>query len=258
MSARVAGKKALVTGAAQGLGAAASLQLAIEGADVLLTDINEDGAAAAAERINVVTGRKAAFSRGLDVTNEGDWIAAIDHAEDVLGGLSVLVHNAGIVITGSVEDLTLDEWRRGMAVNVDSIFLGSKHALPLMRRHQPGSIIVISSISGLIASHGFANYNTSKAGAWLLAKSIALHCAREGADIRCNSIHPAFIETPILKDVIGDRDEAASLAKMAKQIPLKRLGVPDDVAQAVVYLASDESRFMTGAELKLDGGISAM
>ncbi len=258
MTGRVTGKKALITGAAQGLGAAAALQLAIEGAQVLLTDVNEDGVAAAAERINLAVGREAAWSRRLDVTNEGDWIAAIDHAEDVLGGLSVLVHNAGIAVTGSVEDLSLDEWRRGMAVNVDSIFLGSKHALPLMRRHQPGSIIVISSIAGLLAAHNFANYNASKAGAWLLSKSIALHCAREGLDIRCNSIHPAFVETPILQAVIGDRDEAATLAKMARQIPLKRLGVPDDVAQAVIYLASDESRFMTGAELKLDGGISAM
>ena len=258
MNRRAAGKKALVTGAAQGLGAAAALQLAIEGAQVLLSDINEDGAAAAAERINLAIGREAASSCRLDVTDERDWISTVEHAEKFLGGLSVLVHNAGIVITGSIEDLSLDEWRRGLAVNVDSIFLGSKHALPLMRRHQPGSIIVISSISGLVAAHNFANYNASKAGAWLLSKSIALHCAREGLDIRCNSIHPAFIETPILKDVIGDRDEAATLAKMTKQIPLRRLGLPEDVAQAVIYLASDESRFMTGAELKLDGGISAM
>jgi len=258
MTGRVAGKTALITGAAQGLGAAAALQLATEGAQVLLTDINEEGAAAAAERINLAVGRDAASSRRHDVTVETDWIAAVAHAEAVMGGLSVLVHHAGIVIPGSIEELSLDDWRRGMAVNLDSIFLGSKHALPLMRRHQPGSIIVISSISGLIAAHNFANYNASKAGAWLLAKSIALHCAREGLDIRCNSIHPAFIETPILKDVIGDRDEATTLARMAKQIPLRRLGVPDDVAQAVVYLASDESRFMTGAELKLDGGISAM
>jgi NAD(P)-dependent dehydrogenase (short-subunit alcohol dehydrogenase family) len=255
---RVAGKKALVTGAAQGLGAAAATQLAREGATVLLTDINEAGAAAVAEAINRELGRTVAWSCRHDVTSEGEWGAAVARAEEKLGGLSVLVHNAGIVITGSVEALSLDEWRRGMAVNVDSIFLGTQYALPLMRAHQPGSIIIVSSISGLIAAHNFANYNASKAGAWLLGKSIALHCAREGLDIRCNSIHPAFIETPILKDVIGDRDEAATLARMEKQIPLRRLGQPDDVAQAVVYLASDESRFMTGAEIKLDGGISAM
>lgn len=258
MSGRVAGKKALVTGAAQGLGAAAAMQLAAEGAEVLLTDVNEDGAAAVAEAINRDLGRRAAWWCRHDVTSEADWAAAVATAAERLGGLSVLVNNAGIVVTGSVEELSLDQWRRGMAVNVDSIFLGAKAALPLMRAHQPGSIVNISSISGLIAAHNFANYNASKAGAWLLSKSIALHCAREGLDIRCNSIHPAFIETPILKDVIGDRDEAATLARMAKQIPLRRLGQPDDVAQAVVYLASDESRFMTGAEIKLDGGISAM
>ena len=258
MTGRVAGRNALVTGAAQGLGAAAARQLAIEGAQVLLTDINEAGAAATAEAINAELGRTVAWSHRLDVTSEPDWIAAIAAADETMGSLSVLVHNAGVAITGSVEDLSLDDWRRGMAINVDSIFLGSKHALPLMRQHQPGSIIVISSIAGLVASHGFANYNASKAAAWLLSKSIALHCARERLDIRCNSIHPAFIDTPILKDVIGDRDEAATLARMAKQIPLRRIGVPDDVAQAVVYLASDESRFMTGAEIKLDGGISAM
>ena len=145
-----------------------------------------------------------------------------------------------------------------MSVNTDSVFLGAKHALALMRERQPGSIINVSSIAGLIASHNFANYNASKAAVWLLSKSIALHCARQGWDIRCNSVHPAFIRTPILNDLVGDRDEATVMAKLAKQVPLGRLGEPDDVAHAVVYLASDESRFMTGAELKLDGGISAM
>jgi NAD(P)-dependent dehydrogenase (short-subunit alcohol dehydrogenase family) len=176
----------------------------------------------------------------------------------LLGGLSVLVNNAGIVITGSVEDLTLEQWRRGMSVNTDSVFLGSKYAIPLMCEHQPGSIINLSSISGLIASATFANYNASKAAVWLLSKSIALHCARQGWDLRCNSIHPAFIRTPILNDLTKDKDPNVVIDKLIKQVPLRRLGEPEEVAQAVVYLASNESRFMTGAELKLDGGISAM
>ena len=122
----------------------------------------------------------------------------------------------GIAQLGSVEDLSLEEWRRGMSVNVDSVFLGCKYALPLMRESQPGSIINISSIAGLIASHNFAVYNASKAAVWLLSKSVALHCARNGWDIRCNSVHPTFIKTPILDSLIGDRDEATVLAKLAR------------------------------------------
>lgn len=258
MSGRVAGKRAIVTGAAQGLGAATAWMLARQGARVLLTDINEVGVAETAAAIDAELGAGTAFARRHDVTSEADWAAVIDQARADLGGLSILVNNAGIVLTGSVEDFTLEEWRRGMAVNTDSVFIGTKAALPLMRENTPGSIINLSSIAGLIASHNFANYNASKAAVWLLSKSTALHCARQGWDIRCNSVHPTFIRTPILNDLVGDRDEATVMAKLAKQVPLGRLGEADEVAAAVLYLASDESRFMTGAELKLDGGISAM
>ncbi|WP_200957977.1 SDR family oxidoreductase [Sphingomonas sp. Root710] len=258
MSGRVAGKKALVTGAAQGLGAATARLMAREGAQLLLTDLNQSGVESVAAEINATHGAGTAWAMRHDVTSEADWIAMIDHAREMMGGLSVLVNNAGIAITGSVEDLSLDEWRRGMAVNGESVFLGCKHALPLLRENQPGSIVNLSSIAGLIAAHNMANYNASKAAVWLLSKSVALHCARSGWDIRCNSLHPTFIHTPILDEIIGDRDEAVVLGKLARQIPLGRVGEPDDVAYAVLYLASDESRFMTGAEVKLDGGISAM
>jgi NAD(P)-dependent dehydrogenase (short-subunit alcohol dehydrogenase family) len=257
VSARVRGKTALVTGAAQGIGQAAAVALAREGARVLLTDLNGEGVLAAARAIEAEFGGGTALAIRHDVTSEVDWRAAIAYAGEALGGLSVLVNNAGIAQLGSVEDLSLEDWRRSMSVNADSVFLGCKYALPLMRENQPGSIINLSSIAGLIASHNFAAYNASKAAVWLLSKSVALHCAHKGWDIRCNSVHPTFIKTPILDSLIGERDEATVLAKLARQVPLGRLGEADDVANGIVYLASDESRFMTGAELKLDGGISA-
>ena len=258
MSGRLAGKLALITGAAQGLGAATAQSFAAEGARLLLTDRNEAGVALIASDINRCCGAGTAMSARHDVSIEEDWSRVIDLARASLGGLSVLVNNAGIVLTGSVEDLDLASWRHGMTVNVDSVFLGCKHALPLLRERQPASIVNLSSIAGLIAAHNFANYNASKAAVWLLSKSIALHCARKGWDVRCNSVHPTFIRTPILGDLVGDRDESEVMAKLARQVPLGRLGEPSEVASAIVYLASDESRFMTASELKLDGGISAM
>jgi len=258
MAGRLHGKKAIVTGAAQGIGAVVARMMIGEGAQVLLTDRNEAGVLQVAEEINEETGSICAFAAKHDVTSDSDWADMIALAKDQLGGLSVLVNNAGILIAGSVEDLSIDDWHRGLTVNSDSVFLGVKHALPLMRENQPGSIVNISSISGLIAGHNLANYNASKAAVWLLSKSIALHCARAGWDIRCNSVHPSFVRTPILDSIVGDREQDVVLSKLAKQVPLGRIGEPEDVGHAVIYLASDESRFMTGAELKLDGGISAM
>jgi NAD(P)-dependent dehydrogenase (short-subunit alcohol dehydrogenase family) len=260
MSGRVAGKKALVTGAAQGLGAAQAWMLAREGAKVLLADINADGAAAQAASINAELGEGTAFAVKLDVTQEADWIAALEVAKARMGGLSVLVNNAGIGVRGNIETCTLEDWKRGFAVNVDSVFLGCKHALPLMKESQPGSIVNISSIAGLIASDTMPGYNASKAAVWMLSKSVALHCAKMGWDIRSNSVHPTFIDTPILDGMVTStgKPKEVIMDKLARQIPLKRVGHPDDIANGVLYLASDESRFMTGAELKLDGGISAM
>ncbi len=260
MSGRVAGKKALITGAAQGLGAAQAMMLAREGAQVLLADINAEGAAAQASAINAALGAGTAFSIHLDVTSEDQWIAAIDYASEAMQGLSVLVNNAGIGVRGNIETCTLADWHRGFAVNVDSVFLGCQKALPLMKDSQPGSIINISSIAGLIASHTMPGYNASKAAVWMLSKSVALYCAKMGWDIRSNSVHPTFIDTPILDGMVTStgKSKEVIMDKLARQIPLKRVGQPDDIANGVLYLASDESRFMTGAELKLDGGISAM
>ena len=260
MAGRVAGKLALVTGAAQGLGAAHCQVLAREGAKVLCTDINGEGAQATAAAINAEIGAGTAFAMQHDVTSPEQWDQAIELAADARGGLSVLVNNAGVGVRGNIETCTLEEWRRGFAIKVDSVFLGCQKALPLMKDHQPGSIINISSIAGLIASDTMPGYNASKAAVWMLSKSIALYCAKQGWNIRCNSVHPTFIDTPILDGMVAasGKEKSIIMDKLARQIPLKRVGEPDDIANGVLYLASDESKFMTGAELKLDGGITAM
>lgn len=260
MAGRVAGKLALVTGAAQGLGAAQARMLAREGARVLCTDINGAGAEDVAASIDEECGDGTAFAMKLDVTSPEQWDAAIDMAREKLGGLSILVNNAGVGVRGNIETCTYEEWKRGFAINVDSVFLGCQKALPLMKDNQPGSIVNISSIAGLIASDTMPGYNASKAAVWMLSKSVALYCAKQGWNIRCNSVHPTFIDTPILDGIVASsgREKSVIMGKLARQIPLQRVGEPDDIANGVLYLASDESKFMTGAELKLDGGISAM
>jgi NAD(P)-dependent dehydrogenase (short-subunit alcohol dehydrogenase family) len=258
MAGRVAGKKAFITGGAQGLGAAAAKKLAAEGAKVALADINLPGAQAVAKEINAAHGAGTAFAYALDVTKEDQWIAALAKADADMGGISVLVNNAGISRGGNIEELSLEDWKLVMSVNVDSVFLGTKHALKYLRQNQPGSIINTSSIAGLIAAHNSPVYNASKAAVWLLSKGIALHCAKQKLDVRSNSIHPTFIDTPILNPLRQAFGKEEAEAKLARQIPLGRIGEPDDVANAILYLASDESRFVTGAEIKIDGGISAM
>jgi NAD(P)-dependent dehydrogenase (short-subunit alcohol dehydrogenase family) len=260
MAGRVAGKMALVTGGAQGLGRAHCIRLAQEGARVLATDINGAGAEETAAIINAELGEGTAFGMAHDVTKPDQWEAAVDAVREKLGGLNVLVNNAGIGVPGNIEACDFGDWQRCFDINVNSIFHGCQKALPLMREHAPGSIINISSIAGLIASDTMPAYNASKAAVWMLSKSIALHCAKKGMQIRCNSVHPTFVDTPILDGTARAHalDKEVLMEKLARQIPLKFVGEPNDIANAVVYLASDESRFMTGAELKLDGGISAM
>ena len=255
---RVAGKMAFITGGAQGLGEATARMLAKEGAKVAVTDINGAGAEKVAASINAAQGAGTAFAFQQDVTSEAQWQDVLQRAHDAMGGLNVLVNNAGIGSLGSVEDESYDMFRKVQAVDVDSIFLGCKYAIPLMRAHGLGSIINISSIAGIIASGNYVSYNTAKAAVRHLSKSVALHCAKTGGQIRSNSVHPVFINTPILdrtKEMFG---EAKALEKLGRQIPLGKVGEPDDIAYAVLYLASDESKLVTGAELKVDGGISAM
>jgi NAD(P)-dependent dehydrogenase (short-subunit alcohol dehydrogenase family) len=258
----VEGKLALVTGGAQGLGEAAARMLAREGARVAITDVNLEGAKRVAASIDE-SRSGAAIAMHHDVTSETEWVEALNATERAFGGLHVLVNNAGIGLTKDLEDVTLQEWRRVHAIDLDGVFLGCKLAIPLIARTVKktglgGSIVNISSISGIIAGHNMAAYNSAKAAVRHLSKSVALHCARKGYGIRSNSVHPVFIATPILDPLVArfGRDEA--YAKLGRQVPLGHIGEPDDIAYAVLYLASDESKFVTGAELKVDGGISAM
>ena len=252
---RVDRKKAFITGAASGLGRATAHMFAREGAQVVIADINEEGAQKIAQEIGAQ-----AHAVALDVSDEKQWQTALNQANEMMDGISILVNNAGIGGGGTVEETDFETWKHVMAVDADSVFLGCKYALPLMKPHSPGAIVNISSIAGLIAGHNMAAYNAAKAAVWLLTKSVALHCARQGYDIRCNSVHPTFINTPILQNMAarsgGGQDKL--FQKLARQVPLGRIGEPDDIAYAVLYLASDESKFVTGAELKVDGGISAM
>lgn len=254
---RVENKIALVTGAAQGLGAAIAGMLAREGASVMLTDINADGAARTAAAINDSHPGRAASLR-QDVTDDNVWQEVLGQVVDRFGGLNILVNNAGIGSVGDVETETLANWQRVHAVDLDSVFLGCKHSIAHIASSGGGSIVNISSISGIIAAHNLAAYNSAKAAVRHLSKSVALHCAKAGNNIRCNSVHPVFIDTPILDGMVGNADRGSVLQKLGRQVPLGRVGQPDDVAYAVLYLASDESQFVTGTEIRVDGGISAM
>lgn len=258
MPGRLEGKKAFISGGAQGLGAAMGRRFAAEGAKVCLADVNAEGAKATAAAINADHGAGVAHAVALDVTQEDQWISALSAGNKAMGGISILVNNAGISRGGNIEQLSFEDWKLVMSVNVDSVFLGTKHALKYMRDNQPGSIINISSIAGLIAAHNSPVYNASKAGVWLLSKGIALHCAKQGLNIRSNSIHPTFIDTPILNPLRQAFGKEEAESKLARQIPLGHIGEPDDVANAALYLASDESKFVTGSEIRVDGGISAM
>ncbi len=250
---RVDGKIALVTGAASGIGLQASLRLAEEGARVMMTDINVENGKNEAEKL----GRNAEFLK-LDITLEEDWISVLRETVKHFQSLDILVNSAGMVLIADVEQISLEDWRHVHAVNLDGTFLGCKHGVRVMKEFGAGSIINLSSVSGLIGGFNLAAYNSSKGAVRMLTKSVALHCARSGYGIRCNSIHPTFIETPMLDSMIQDApDPEKARQTLIRQVPLKRIGTTDDVAKMIVYLASDESTFVTGTEMVIDGGVVA-
>lgn len=258
---RLDGKKVVITGGAQGLGACFGHMMAAEGARVFLTDINAAGAASTADAINAAHSgatHTVAHSAAHDVTDADQWARVLAEANDAMGGINVLVNNAGVGSAGSIESETMENWRRTMNIDVDSIFIGTQAAMPYLKASQPASIINISSVAGMIADGMMLAYNTAKSAVWMMSKSIALHCARAGYDIRCNSVHPVFTRTPIIDPLIAIAGGGAvGEEKLTRHIPLKRLGEPEDVGYCVIYLASDESRYVTASEFKIDGGITA-
>jgi len=249
---RVDGKVALITGGASGIGLATAGLLADEGAQVVLTDLVEPEANAAA-----VAARRGRFYK-LDVTRENEWIVVTDAVVSEFGRLDILVNCAGVSLLKDVETTTLEEWRRLMAVNLDGTFLGCKHAIRVMKERGNGSIVNMSSVAGLVGAANLAAYSASKGAVRLLTKSVALHCARKGYNIRCNSVHPSFVETPMLRSMLAAaRDPQKLEANYASAAPLGRLAKPIEIAGTILFLASDEAAFTTGAELIVDGGLTA-
>jgi NAD(P)-dependent dehydrogenase (short-subunit alcohol dehydrogenase family) len=257
MSGRVEGKTALITGGGSGLGRASATHLAREGANVIVSDLNGDTAQETADTINAER-QGAAVSCQHDATSEDDWISALNFCQEHFGALHVLLNNAGISRGGDIESTDFDTWKKLQEVDVDSVFWGCKLALPFLRDAGGGSIINISSTVGIMGNPLTLGYGTAKAAVRSMSKSIALHCARQKYNIRCNSLHPTFIKTPLLKrfaDAVGG-DEEKAYDTLRSLIPLGDILDPIDVTHAVIYLASDESRMMTGSEFVIDGGLT--
>ncbi|MEO0607479.1 MAG: SDR family oxidoreductase [Pseudomonadota bacterium] len=250
---RLAGKTALITGAARGIGAAIAIAFKDEGAEVILTDIDPQAGEALATSLG------SAF-HALDVANESDWQAL----DPEIAALDILVNNAGITgfehgaAAHDPEHASLEDWHHVHRVNLDGTFLGCRFAISKMKANARGSIINMSSRSGLVGIPGAAAYASSKAAIRNHSKTVALYCAEQGWDIRCNSIHPAAILTPMWEPMLGtgpDRD--ANMAAMVAETPARRFGAPEEVAALAVLLGSDEARYITGSELSIDGGILA-
>ena len=247
---RLEGKVALISGGARGQGAVEAKLFASEGASVVIGDILDDAGRQVEAEI-AESGGSATYVH-LDVTSESQWNDAVSAAVERYGKLDILVNNAGILIRAGVEDTTGEDWDRIMDINGKGVFLGTKAAIPAMREAGGGSIINISSIAGMQGSPGASAYSATKGAVRILTKSTAVQYAKEG--IRCNSVHPGLIYTDMTRDTLdtpeGEREWRA-------RVPMGHIGVAEDVAKGVLFLASDESSYMTGSELVIDGGITA-
>jgi NAD(P)-dependent dehydrogenase (short-subunit alcohol dehydrogenase family) len=261
MAGRVEGKVALITGGASGIGRGCAERLAQEGATVVITDLQDHKGEEVVQAIAKAGGRAEYLHH--DVTDEQAWIEVIGQVRQKHGRLDILVNNAGIGLGGSVLEMTLADWRKQTAVNLDGVFLGTKHGIPLMRQGGGGSIINMSSVAGLKGAPTLAGYCATKGGVRLFTKAVAMECAGAQDGIRVNSVHPGIIETPIWLTVMPQGGAATganappdldAMSQMA--VPLGVKGYPEDIANGVLWLASDESRYVTGAELVIDGGLS--
>jgi NAD(P)-dependent dehydrogenase (short-subunit alcohol dehydrogenase family) len=252
---RLDGKVAVVTGAASGLGLAFSRAFAAEGATVVMTDVSAEAGKKAASEI----GSAASFIK-LDVAQEDGWDALAEEVRSRHGWLDVLVNNAGVGLGGSVEDCTNEVWNITLAVNATGVFLGCRTMLPLLKKSKSGSIINISSIFGMVGDQATVAYSASKGAVRAMTKSAALHCATLNPPVRVNSVHPGFVMTPMVEKGAGALPPEMAEQYMARTVglvPLGRIGEPDDLAGVVVFLASDEARYVTGAEYVVDGGFTA-
>ena len=238
---RLKNKIVLIAGAAGSIGAATARAVRDAGGFALTSDL---------------AGRPGA-DHVLDVTSESDWLRVVGEIGARHDRLDGLVNAAGIAALGTIEDTDLASWRRILSVNLDGTFLGCKHAMPLLKRGG-GSIVNLSSVAGMIGGHNFVAYNASKGGVRLLSKSVALYGARHDPKVRCNSVHPAFLEGPMVDSILaGTEFPEGARSRLTRDIPLRRVGTPEEVADLCVYLLSDESRFVTGAEFVIDGGLTA-
>ncbi|MFT7687212.1 MAG: NAD(P)-dependent dehydrogenase (short-subunit alcohol dehydrogenase family) [Candidatus Azotimanducaceae bacterium] len=260
MAARVEGKVAIITGGASGIGRSCAHRLAEEGATVIITDIQENLGLSVVDEITQ-QGGKAEFIVH-DVTKESDWEDVVSSVKGQHQKLDILVNNAGVGIGGSIVEMTLDDWQLQQAINLDGVFLGTKHCIPLMRDTGGGSIINMSSVAGLQGSPNLAAYNATKGGVRLFTKGVAKECAINRWAIRVNSVHPGIIDTPIWTKInipLGtEGDNTFDIDAMAAVVvPTGELGTPRDIANGVLFLASDDSTYITGTELVIDGGLSA-
>ncbi|MCC2657600.1 MAG: family oxidoreductase [Panacagrimonas sp.] len=252
MSGRVSGKVALITGGASGVGKADALLYAREGARVVITDLNEEAGRAVAAEI----GSDSALFVRQDIASEEDWIAALAQAKERFGGIDVLVNNAAILAMGSIEETPLDLWQKVQRVNSDGYFLGCKHGLAALREKPTGgSIINMSSMAGIGGQSSTVAYSASKGAVTTLTKSVAAHCKAQLYPIRCNSIHPDGIMTPMVMTTkrLGTGKPGYIREKDPKQL-MTRMAKPEDIANLVLFLGSDESRFINGAEMRIDNG----